>query len=195
MSARPLFLTLIFAALALAPPARAVNAHPPQAATAARQKILDEMFAKLREAPDPQAAAPIRAIIEQLWRQSGSPTGDLLMTRAESLLKANLASRAGALLDQIVQLYPDWSFAWRRRAQADLLQGDSEGAMLDLDHALSVNPRNFVVMVDLAHLMRAAGRNAPALELLRRALSFDPQNDDTRRAAEELQRRIDGQRI
>lgn len=106
-----------------------------------------------------------------------------------------MAAQAGALLDEIVKLTPDWTLAWRLRAQSALLQGDSEGAMLDLDHALSIDPRNFEVMADLAHLMRAAGRDAPALELLRRALNFDPRNEDVRREAEELERQIEGRKI
>lgn len=159
-----------------------------------RQKILDRMFKEIGEAPDAKAAALIRAVIEKAWSRSGSPTGDLLLARAESLLKADMPAQAGALLDEIVKLYPDWTLGWRLRAQSAMMQGDGEGAMLDLDHALSVDPRNFEIMADLAHLMRAAGRDAPALELLRRALSFDPRNEDLRREADELQRQIDGRK-
>ncbi len=195
MSARLFFLLSLVAALAPAPSCRAAGAgHPPEAVQT-RQKVLDQMFKELGEAPDANAAAPIRATIEKLWSRSGSPTGDLLMARAESLLKADMAAQAGALLDEIVKLYPDWTRAWRMRAQSALIQGDSEGAMLDLDHALSIDPRNFEVMTDLAHLMRAAGRDAPALELLRRALNFDPRNEDVRRETEDLQRQIEGRRI
>ncbi len=195
MSARLLVLFSILAALVLAPSCRAADVGQPSGAVQTRQKILDRMFKDLGEAPDAKAAAPIRATIEKLWSRSGSPTGDLLVARAESLLKANMAAQAGALLDEIVKLTPDWTLAWRLRAQSALLQGDSEGAMLDLDHALSIDPRNFEVMADLAHLMRAAGRDAPALELLRRALNFDPRNEDVRREAEELERQIEGRKI
>jgi tetratricopeptide (TPR) repeat protein len=195
MSARLFFLMSLLAALALAPPCRAEAVYRPAGAVQTRQKILDRMFKDLGEAPDAKAAAPIRATIEKLWSRSGSPTGDLLVARATSLLKANMAAQAGALLDEIVKLYPDWTLAWRLRAQSALIQGDSEGAMLDLDHALSIDPRNFEVMTDLAHLMRAAGRDAPALELLRRALNFDPRNKVLRREAEDLQRQIEGRRI
>jgi tetratricopeptide (TPR) repeat protein len=195
MSARLFILISVLAALAVAPAWRAVATNPPTDAVETRQKILDRMFEQLGEASNAQAAAPIRAIIEKTWSQSDSPTADLLMTRAENLLKAELAPQAAALLDEIVKLYPDWTFAWRLRAQSALLQGDSEGAMLDLDHALRVDPRNFAAMADLAHLMRASGRDAPALELLRRALRFDPRNEDLRREAEELQRKIEARKI
>ncbi len=195
MSTRLFFLFSVLAALVLSPPCRAAAVNQPPGSVQTRQKIVDQMFKELAEAPDARTAAPIRAIIENLWAGSGSPTGDLLMTRAKSLLKADLAPQAAALLDEIVKLYPDWTFAWRLRAQSALLQGDSEGAMLDLDHALRIDPRNFAVMTDLAHLMRASGRDAPALELFRRALNFDPRDENLRREAEELQREIEGWKI
>lgn len=182
-------------ALALAASSGPTAAHGSVGAPQARQQALTDLFARLRRAPDPESAAPVRAIIVRLWSRSGSPTADLLMARAESLLKAGDGATAEALLDRVAMLYPDWTLGWRRRAQAALLQGDAEGAMLDLDHALVIEPRDFMAMTELAALMRAEGRNAPALELLRRALDIDPQDDQLRHEAEQLERQIEGNRI
>jgi tetratricopeptide (TPR) repeat protein len=198
MQAPRFIFLLAFAALGLAVPSRAA---PPDRSVAgpvaveARQKALTELFSKLRQAPDAQAAAQIRGFIIRLWGRSGSPTADLLMARAESLMKSAKTQEAAALLDRIVALYPDWTLGWRRRAQSALLQGDSEGAMLDLNRALGVESRDFQAMSELATLMRAEGRNVPALELLRRALDIDPQNDQLRSEAEQLERQIEGNRI
>ncbi|WP_374545094.1 tetratricopeptide repeat protein [Rhodoblastus sp.] len=172
----------------------AAHGAPPIAAQA-RRKAIDDLFARLGRAPDGAAAAPIREVILRLWDRSGSPTADLLMARGESLLKSGNGPQSAALFDRIVTLYPDWTSAWRRRAQSALLQGDSEGAMLDLDHALSIEPRNFLAMTELATLMRAEGRDGPALELMRRALALDPQNDDLRAETEKLARKVEGDRI
>jgi tetratricopeptide (TPR) repeat protein len=195
----PRFIFLLaFAALGLAAPSRAATPERSVAgpiAAEARQKALTELFSKLRHAPDAQAAAQIRNFIVRLWGHSGSPTADLLMARAESLMKSAKTAEAAALLDRIVALYPDWTLGWRRRAQSALLQGDSEGAMLDLDHALGVESRDFQAMSELATLLRAEGRNVPALELLRRALDIDPQNEQLRQEAEQLERQIEGNRI
>jgi tetratricopeptide (TPR) repeat protein len=175
-----------------APPDRAVAGS---VAAEAHQKALTELFAKLRQAPDAPTAAQIRGFIVRLWGYSGSATGDLLMARAESLMKSAKGPEAAALLDRIVALYPDWTLGWRRRAQSAVLQGDSEGAMLDLNHALGVESRDFMAMSELASLMRALGRNVPALELLRRALEIDPRNDKLRSEAETLELQIEGNRI
>lgn len=187
--------TIAVPALAVAASSGSAAAPSPVGTPQARQQALTDLFARLRQAPDPDSAAPLRAVIVRLWGRSGSPTADVLMARAESLLKAGDGATAGALLDRVVMLYPDWTLGWRRRAQAALLQGDSEGAMLDLDHALVIEPRDFMAMTELAALMRAEGRNVPALELLRRALDIDPQDEQLRHEAEQLERQIEGNRI
>lgn len=199
MRARDFVLFLILPCLAPGWPSR-VAASPgqieaPQPAAAGREKASNDLLARLRQAPDAESAARIRAAIARLWSRSGSPTADLLMSRAESLLHSGQAALGATLLDRIVMLYPDWSLGWRRRAQSAFAQGDHGGAMLDLDHALAVEPRDFMAMVELASLLRADGRDAKALELLRRVLEIDPQNADVRREAEKVEREIEGQRI
>jgi tetratricopeptide (TPR) repeat protein len=197
---------LVFAPPALAAPAGAsphgqagdeTGAAPtiPPSASEARRKAIDDLFARLRKAEDSERAAPLRAVILGLWEKSGSPTADLLMSRAETLLKSGDGPLSAALLDRLVALYPDWTSAWRRRAQSALLQGDSEGAMLDLDRALAIEPRDFLAMTELATLLRAEGRNGPALELMRRALELDPQNDELKQRTEKLSRQVEGDPI
>ena len=52
---------------------------------ALRQQRLERLYTSLAQARDPEAAKPYEATIEALWLQSGSPTVDLLMTRARTL--------------------------------------------------------------------------------------------------------------
>ncbi len=179
----------------LAAPAQQSPAPPAANDAELRAKIFNDLFTRLREAPDAASAAQARALITRIWARSGSPTADLLMARAESALKGAQAAQAATLLDRIVSLYPDWSQAWRRRAQTALAQGDNEGAMLDLNRALQAEPRDFLAMGELAELMRATHQDGPALELLRRALALDPRNDQLRLETEQLQRQIEGRDI
>ncbi len=194
-------LVLIASGLVLAAPTGCLaqeqtgQAQQPLASTQARKKILDALFARLKRAPDAASAAPIRALIAQAWAHSESPTADLLMTRAESALKDVHQPEASSLLDRIVGLYPDWGYAWRRRAQSAFMQGDAEGAMLDLSRALKAEPRDFLAMAELAELMRAAHQDKPALEMMRRALDLDPANATLRDETEKLEREVEGRDI
>ncbi len=161
----------------------------------ARKKLLDLLFARLKQAPDSARAAQIREMISEAWAHPDSPTADLLMTRAESALKLGQAADASKLLDRIVNLYPDWGHAWRRRAQSDFAQGDPEGATLDLTRALTADPRDFLAMAELAELMRAAHQDKPALDMMRRALALDPANEQLRDEVEKLARQVEGRDI
>ncbi len=167
----------------------------PATAAETRAKVFDDLFAQLRGAPDADSAARTRALIERVWAHPGSPTADLLMARAESAIHAAQAPQASTLLDRIVTLYPDWSQAWRRRAQSALAQGDDEGAMLDLNRALQVEPRDFLAMGQLAELMRAKHEDKPALELLKRELAVDPHNEPLRAETEQLRQKVEGRDI
>jgi tetratricopeptide (TPR) repeat protein len=196
-----LFLTLFFlAALGCAGPAARAEAPPskhdaPQSPEEMRQQAVSDLLDQLRRAPDAEAAAGIRELLAGLWGRSSSPTANLLMSRAESLLNSGQGPQAAAILDQVVRLYPDWALAWRKRAQSALMQGDSDAALVDLDHALAADPRDFLTMRDLAKVLQSKGRDAQALDLLRRALELDPKNDAFRDEAGKLERRIEGNPI
>jgi tetratricopeptide (TPR) repeat protein len=188
---------LSLAAAGLTQPVGAARAEAPAIATAPspREKLIEDLFNQLEQAPDEASAAPSRALIERVWAHSGSPTADLLMSRAESALQAGEQAPAAALLDRIVALYPDWSLAWRRRAQSALAEGDSEAATLDLNRALQAEPRDFIAMGELAELLRAKKQDGPALDLLRRALALDPRNQPLREEERQLKRQVEGRDI
>ena len=103
------FATPIAATPALA---QAEAQNPAAAALAPRQKLFDDLFAQLKEAPDADKAAQLRAVIESVWIHSGSATADLLTARAEAAQQHGDAELAQQLLDQIVRLFPDWPEGW-----------------------------------------------------------------------------------
>ena len=179
--------------LAQTPPQEPAPSVAPAAPT--RQKLFDDLFAQLKQAPDAAAAAQVRAMIESVWTHSGSATADLLMARAEAALQHGDGALAQQLLDHVVILYPDWPEGWRRRAQAALALGDAEGAMVDLNHALTVEPRDYLALDALAALMRDSGKNKQALELMRRSLAIDPQDAPLRDATEKLAPEVEGREI
>jgi tetratricopeptide (TPR) repeat protein len=166
-----------------------------QAGVPVRQKLMDTLFSRLRQAEDPVTAAHLRAMIGEVWSHSGSPTGDLLMTRAEAALRAQNGEVAGKLLDKVVALYPDWGQAWRRRAQSAVESGNREGAILDLGKALNVEPRDFLAMRQLSELLRNDAKKPEALDLLRRAAALDPRDEDLAREVKDLSQEVEGRGI
>lgn len=162
----------------------------PACAEAPAKSERDALFSALRSASDADSAAVIRERLESDLAESGSPTADLLLGRADLLLDHGLGRDALDILRRVTLLAPTWGLSWRREAQAARVVGDSATATRALDRALDLEPRDFWAMIDLAHLSRAAGRERDALDLLRQALDEDPWNDTIRRETEVLARRL-----
>ena len=167
----------------------------PLATPLERSKVLAQLYERLGKAPDSEAAAPIMAAIQDLWRLSGSDTVDLLMTRAERLAKEDDLDLALKIIDATVDMAPDEAEAWHLRAKIQFLKKDYELAIADLKRALDRDPKHYDAMNDLGVAYEAIGAKKEALEAYRNALAVNPFLGETKRAFEELRREVEGQDI
>jgi|ThiBio_1000_plan_1041568.scaffolds.fasta_scaffold05328_4 predicted TPR repeat methyltransferase len=191
---------LLFTALMILPGLAVADGTipPPQKpapAAAAPAQELDRLFAALAKAQSEDEANPIEDRIQQLFRQSGSPTIDLLMTRGEAALVSGDAETALQLFASVTGLAPDFAEGWHHRAQIELLAGDDEAAMIALQKTITLNPRHFVAMARLAGLLEDYGDKKGALALYRKVLALDPADGDVVRAVRALSRAVEGQGI
>jgi tetratricopeptide (TPR) repeat protein len=160
-----------------------------------KPKLLAELYEKLGKARDEHDATPIIEAIEGLWRFSGSPTVDLLMSRAERFAKSEELDLALKIADATVDLAPDQAEAWHLRAKVHYLKQDYGQALVDLRRTLDRDPKHFAAMNDLGVVLEATGTKKEALEAYRNALKINPFLSETKRAAEELGREVEGQDI
>jgi tetratricopeptide (TPR) repeat protein len=160
-----------------------------------KPKLLAELYEKLGKARDEHDATPIIEAIEGLWRFSGSPTVDLLMSRAERFAKSEDLDLALKIADATVDIAPDQAEAWHLRAKVHYLKQDYGQALVDLRRTLDRDPKHFAAMNDLGVVLEATGAKKEALEVYRNALKINPFLSETKRAAEELGREIEGQDI
>lgn len=109
-----------------------------------RHKILDELYAILREAKDKPTAAPVIAAIKEAWSFSGSPTTDLLLDRAAAAIEVKDIPVAMKLIDAAMELQDDFPRAYMMRAMAHVVQGDSKRAIDDLRRTINLDPKNFL---------------------------------------------------
>lgn len=160
-----------------------------------KPKMLAELYAQLAKARDEEAAAPIIEAIEGLWRFSGSPTVDLLMSRAEHLAQAEELDLAFKIADATVEIAPDQPEAWHLRAKVNFLKHDYGQALVDLRRTLDRDPKHFAAINDLGVVLEATGAKKEALQAYRKALEINPFLTGTKKAVEELGREIEGQDI
>ncbi len=155
----------------------------------------DKLFAQLKQAASPEDAKPIEQKLDALFRVSGSPTVDLLMTRAKAALAAPDKSISRKLLDSVTKVAPNYAEGWRARAAMQAASGDDSGAMVSLQKAVDLNPRHFEAMSDLASMLEDYGDKPAALKLYRRALELDPHLADAVRGEKKLAKELEGQGI
>jgi Flp pilus assembly protein TadD len=169
--------------------------HP--AAPAAPRSVpqLDTLFGRLAKAGSDEEAKPIEDQILTLFLESGSASVDLLMNRAATALAAGDMDTAQQLLAVITKVAPDYAEGWHQRGKLQALAGDDEGAIVSLQKAVTLNPRQFAAMTELGAILVEYGDKRDALKILRQAQSLDPHFSDIDREVRQLAREVEGDRI
>jgi hypothetical protein len=88
----------------------------PRAQRGDKTQNLDRLFAALKVAPDDESAKYIENRIWAIWLASSSDTANLLMGRAKSAADGKDFDLAIRLLTAVIDIRPDFTEAWNRRA-------------------------------------------------------------------------------
>lgn len=156
---------------------------------------VDKLFAQLKKAETPEDAKPLEAQILSSFLASGSPSVDLLMSRANAALAAGNKLVARHLFDTITEVAPRFAEGWHRRGLMQQDAGEDGAAMASLSKVVELNPRHFEAMTQLGEMLEDFGQKADALKLYRRAMALDPQFEGLQRHIDGLSRDVEGQGI
>jgi tetratricopeptide (TPR) repeat protein len=162
---------------------------------AEREKTLSDLYALLATADDEESAKAIADAIERVWVHSGSATIDLLMERSIKAMNEKKVDLALKLLDHVVELAPDFTEGWNRRAYVYFVQNDIERALGDLRRTLALDPHHFKALDGLAQILREIGQKKAALKAFKELLDVYPYWSGAKQAIEELEREVEGQGI
>ncbi|HEY8947506.1 MAG TPA: hypothetical protein VIM56_01335 [Rhizomicrobium sp.] len=184
---------VLAAALLLATPALAANAPPQLSPYAAKQ--LDKLMPKLAKAGSPEAAKPIEEQVLTLFNQSGSPSVDLLMIRAAAATQGGDKGTAAKLLESITDIAPGFAEAWRVRGMMAADADDDKAAIVYLNRAVTLNPRNFQAYAQIASILAEYGDKKQALQYYLKALAIDPYYEGLDKEVQQLSRDVEGEKI
>jgi tetratricopeptide (TPR) repeat protein len=184
-------IALISAALLFALPALAEA----PAAAPVKPVSQEQLFHQLAKAESAEDAHPIEKQLTGMFRVSGSATIDLLMTRAETALGAQDNKTAQQLLKSVTDLAPGYAEGWHARAGLEAAADNDTAAMVSLQKAVQLNPRQFEALSELAGMLEDYGDKSGALKLYRRALALDPQLEGAAQHVKALTRAVEGQDI
>jgi tetratricopeptide (TPR) repeat protein len=155
----------------------------------------DQLFAQLKKVERPEDAHPIEQKLIGLFRASGSPSVDLLMTRANAALATADNKTARKLIEAVTQIAPNYAEGWHARAGMEQADGDDTAALVSLQKVVLLNPRNFNALDELGDMLQDYGDKAGALKLYRRALEIDPQLEGAGHKVRELTQSVEGRDI
>ncbi|EJF98035.1 hypothetical protein MEI_00957 [Bartonella vinsonii subsp. arupensis Pm136co] len=161
---------------------------PPQSTRANQRKEAEilRLLKELKFCANVHEAKKISQQLQGLWSQSGSETVDLLMSWAENAINTDNYGLALDYIDNALALEPNYAEAWVRRAWVHIQLSDFKLAMLDLHHALTLEPRNYLAFFELGVTMEATQRPQLALKAYQQALEYYPQMQKLQKRVEDL---------
>ena len=99
------------------------------------------------------------------------------------------------LLDAVIELKPNYTEAWNRRATVYYLQKDYGRALSDIREVLAREPRHFGALSGLGLILQEIGDEKHALEVFRRALAIHPHLERIPDLVKKLSEKLDGRDI
>jgi tetratricopeptide (TPR) repeat protein len=139
-----------------------------------RNRNLDYLFGALKAAPDDASAKAVEDRIWAVWSSAGGDTANLLISRAKKASDGQDYDLAIRLLSAAIEIRPDFTEAWNRRATVYFLQKDYTNSMADIAHVLTREPRHFGALAGMGVIMLEIGDERHALEAYRKALEVYP---------------------
>ena len=147
---------------------------------------LDALFDTLRASTDSAELSEVEASIWEIWYDSGDPDIDALMTEAGALASAGNLGAAEQIYARIIELAPNFSEGWNRRATVRFYQQDYEGSLADIEQTLKLEPRHFGAMWGLGMILGLQQDYQRAILAFEKLLEIKPNSRDARPRIEQL---------
>ena len=154
---------------------------------------LPGLFAELQAAPSADAAQPLAAQIWGIWMQAGDPTTDQLMAAGLSAMNAGDYRLALEIFGRLVEDKPTFAEGWNKRATLFYLLGRFRESVADIAKVLALEPRHFGALSGLALCDQQLGKDADALQAMRRTAAVFPEMPGLKKRIKELTSKVEGE--
>ena len=165
---------LIITFLLVLPLPTLAQAQAPKDPEAARQQNLDTLLGKLHNPSPHMDVSRIEQEIWEIWSHNASPTAAVLLNQSSVAITAGDYDPAEQMLSQLVETYPTFAEAWNRRASLYYKLQRYDAAMIDIEKALELEPRNFGALTGKGMILHAQHKSDEAIAALKDALAINP---------------------
>jgi tetratricopeptide (TPR) repeat protein len=160
-----------------------------------RSRNIDFLFGALKAAPDDASAKSVEDRIWAVWTGAGNETTNLLMSRAKKAADDQDYGLAIRMLNAVIEIKPDFTEAWNRRATVYFLQREYTNSIADIGKVLSREPRHFGALSGLGMIMQEVGDEKRALEAYRKALEVYPRLKGVDEKVKTLTEKVEGRNL
>jgi tetratricopeptide (TPR) repeat protein len=160
-----------------------------------RNRNIDFLFGALKVAPDDATAKEIENRIWAVWSEAHSETANLLMSRAKKAADDKDYDLALRMLSAVIEMKPDFTEAWNRRATIYFLKKDYTNSLADISKVLAHEPRHFGALSGLGLIMQDIGDDKHALDAYRKALEVYPRLKGMEEKVKTLKEKVEGRNI
>jgi len=133
--------------------------------------MLDTLFEKLQAATDPVAIQTLEAAIWEQWIMVPDTRQRALMLRGVAEMQQRQLQESVQTFSALIEMAPELSEAWNKRATAYWLLGDYRASLADICETVKREPRHFGAYSGLGMIraeMGEYGRAVAAFELARK---------------------------
>jgi len=141
---------------------------------------LDGLFDTLQTSDDGAQLNEVEAAIWEIWYDSGDENIDSMMLEASELAAAGDLVAAENLYANIIELAPNFSEGWNRRATIRFYMQDYDGSMADIEQTLKLEPRHFGALWGLGMILGLQQDYQRAIYAFEKLLEIKPNAQDAR---------------
>lgn len=151
---------------------------------------LDDLFVLLQSSDNAVELQEAELAIWAIWFDSGREDIDRLMEEGGSAVQSGNLQQAEALYSQVVEMAPQFSEGWNRRATVRYYQRNYEGSLDDIEITLRLEPRHFGATWGLGMIRGLQRDYIAAIAAFERLLELKPNARDARARIELLKREL-----
>jgi tetratricopeptide (TPR) repeat protein len=151
---------------------------------------LDQLFEVLKSSENPYELQETEAAIWEIWYESGQQGIDELMQEAREAMQANDLRRAEVLYSEVIDMAPDFSEGWNRRATVRYYRRNYDGSLDDIRHTLVLEARHFGAIWGLGMILGSQRDFIGAITAFERLLEIKPNSRDARPRIELLKQEL-----
>lgn len=145
-----------------------------QAQNAGSGTVLDTLFIKLQSATDPSAIKSLEAAIWEQWVMVPDMSQRALMMRGIAEMQQQELKASIETFTRLIDMAPDLSEAWNKRATAHWLMGNFPASLADICETVKREPRHFGAYSGLGMIRAEMGENGRAVAAFELARKWNP---------------------